>query len=98
MGGTNALDTEEGLNKAFEKLAEVKPNVRLWYRDEAQFEQALMSRKVGTAPTLKREVLDLTPEGFAAVSSDIEPIIPRYDLYTTKADWLNQKWTEMIVG
>lgn len=166
FGGTNALDTEEGILKAFEKLAEVKPNVRLWYRDEAQFEQALksgeipmgqyyhdvtglaaaeghpvrstfpkeggiqdsgnwvisraskkadeahvfidymsqpsvqslMSRKVGTAPTLKRELLDLTPEEFAAVSSDIPPIIPRYDLYTTKADWLNQKWTELIVG
>ena len=166
FGGTKALDTEEGLNKAFEKLAEVKPNVRLWYRDEAQFEQALksgeipmgqyyhdvtglavadgfhvrstfpkeggiqdsgswvlsraskkvdeahtfidymsqpaiqglMSRKVGTAPTLKREVLDLNEKEFAAVSSDIEPIIPRYDLYTSKSDWLNQKWTEMIVG
>ncbi|TKT77451.1 ABC transporter substrate-binding protein [Aquamicrobium sp. LC103] len=166
MGGTNALDTEEGLLEAFEKLAEVKPNVRLWYRDEAQFEQslksgeipmgqyyhdvtglaaadghpvrstfpkeggildsgcwalskasqkaeeahvfidymsqpeiqALMSRKVGTAPTIKRELLDLTDEEFDAVSSDIDPIIPRYDLYTTKADWLNQKWTELIVG
>ncbi|EYR77372.1 MULTISPECIES: ABC transporter substrate-binding protein [unclassified Shinella] len=166
FGGTNALDTEEGLVKAFEKLAEVKPNVRLWYRDEAQFEQslksgeipmgqyyhdvtglaakdgqpvrstfpkeggimdsgcwalsrasekaeeahtfinymcqpkiqALLSRKVGTAPTLKRDLLDLTAEEFAAVSSDIEPIIPRYDLYTSKADWLNQKWTEMIAG
>ena len=166
MGGTNALDTEEGILKAFEKLAEVKPNVRLWYRDEAQFEQALksgeipmgqyyhdvtglaaadgqpvrstfpkeggiqdsgnwvlsrasekveeahvfidymsqpaiqglMSRKVGTAPTLKRDVLDLTEEEFAAVSSEIPPIIPRYDLYTTKADWINQKWTELIVA
>ncbi|MBX3572296.1 MAG: ABC transporter substrate-binding protein [Mesorhizobium sp.] len=166
MGGTNALDTEEGILKAFEKLAEVKPNVRLWYRDEAQFEQALksgeipmgqyyhdvtglaaadgqpvrstfpkeggiqdsgnwvlsrastkvdeahafidymsqpaiqglMSRKVGTAPTLKRAVLDLTAEEFAAVSSEIEPILPRYDLYTTKSDWLNQKWTELIAG
>ncbi|MCO6406593.1 ABC transporter substrate-binding protein [Hoeflea alexandrii] len=166
LGGTKALDTEEGLNKAFEKLAEVKPNVRLWYRDEAQFEQALksgeipmgqyyhdvtglaaadgnpvrstfpkeggiqdsgcwalsrasgkveeahvfidymsqpeiqatLSRKVGTAPTLKRDLLDLTAEEFASVSSDIDPIIPRYDLYQTKSDWLNQKWTEMIVG
>ncbi len=166
MGGTGALDTEEGLNKAFEKLAEVKPNVRLWYRDEAQFEQALksgeipmgqyyhdvtglaaadghpvrstfpkeggiqdsgcwalsrasdkveeahvfidymsqpaiqatLSRKVGTAPTLKRDLLDLTAEEFASVSSDIDPIIPRYDLYQTKSDWLNQKWTEMIAG
>ena len=166
MGGTNALDTDEGLEKAFTKLAEVKPNVRLWYRDEAQFEQALksgeipmgqyyhdvtglaaadghpvrstfpkeggiqdsgnwvlsraskkvdeahvfidymsqpaiqglMSRKVGTAPTLKKDVLDLTPEEFGAVASEIEPIIPRYDLYTTKADWINQKWTELIVS
>jgi putative spermidine/putrescine transport system substrate-binding protein len=166
MGGTNALDTEEGIQKALDKLAEVKPNVRLWYRDEAQFEQALksgeipmgqyyhdvtglaaaegqpvrstfpkeggiqdsgnwvlsraskkveeahtfidymsqpsiqglMSRKVGTAPTLKKDVLDLTAEEFAAVSSEIEPIIPRYDLYTSKADWINQKWTELIVA
>lgn len=166
FGGTNALDTEEGILKAFDKLAEVKPNVRLWYRDEAQFEQALksgeipmgqyyhdvtglaaadghpvrstfpkeggiqdsgcwalsrastkteeahvfidymcqpsiqatLSRKVGTAPTVKRELLDLTAEEFASVSSDIEPITPRYDMYQTKSDWLNQKWTELIVG
>ncbi|MGO4448353.1 PotD/PotF family extracellular solute-binding protein [Phyllobacterium sp. TAF24] len=166
FGGTNALDTEEGILKVFDKLAEVKPNVRLWYRDEAQFEQALksgeipmgqyyhdvtglaaseghpvrstfpkeggiqdsgcwalsraskkvdeahifidymsqpaiqatLSRKVGTAPTVKRELLDLNDKEFAAVSSDIEPILPRYDLLTTKADFLNQKWTELIVG
>ena len=166
MGGTNALDTEEGILKAFAKLAELKPNVRLWYRDEAQFEQALksgeipmgqyyhdvtglaakdghpvrstfpkeggildsgswalstaskktdeahvfinymsqpaiqglMSRKVGTSPTVKRELLDLTDAEFAAVSTTIDPIIPRYDLYQTKSDWLNQKWTELIVG
>ncbi|NGO51469.1 ABC transporter substrate-binding protein [Allomesorhizobium camelthorni] len=166
MGGTKALDAEDGILKAMEKLAELKPNVRLWYRDEAQFEQALksgeipmgqyyhdvtglaaadghpvrstfpkeggiqdsgnwvltraskkvdeahvfidymsqpaiqglMSRKVGTAPTLKKEVLDLTPDEFAAVSSEIEPILPRYDLYTTKSDWINQKWTELIVA
>jgi len=166
FGGTNALDTEEGQIAAFEKLAEAKPNVRLWYRDEAQFEQALksgeipmgqyyhdvtglaaadghpvrstfpkeggildsgcwalsrasskvdeahifidymsqpeiqseMSRKVGTAPTLNRAVLTLTAEEFAAVSSEIDPIIPRYDLYASKGDWLNQKWTEMIAA
>jgi putative spermidine/putrescine transport system substrate-binding protein len=166
LGGTAALDSEEGQLKAFDKLAEVKPNVRLWYRDEAQFEQALksgeipmgqyyhdvtglaaadghpvrssfpkeggildsgcwalsrasgkgeeahifidfmsqpsiqatMSRKVGTAPTVKRDLLDLTGDEFASVSSDIDPIVPRYDLYQSKSDWLNQKWTELIVG
>ena len=60
--------------------------------------QAILSRKVGTSPTVKREVLDLTAEEFAAVSSDIPPIIPRYDLYQANSDWLNQKWTELIVG
>jgi len=166
MGGTDALDTEEGQLAAFEKLAELKPNVRLWYRDEAQFEQslksgeipmgqyyhdvaglaaadghpvrstfpaeggimdsgawalsrasekvdeahafmdfmsrpemqALVARRVGTAPTVKRELTDLTDAEFAAVSSAIAPIIPRYDLYRSRSDWLNQKWTEMIVG
>src|SRR5918994_903026 len=151
MGGTKALDTEEGILKAMEKLAELKPNVRLWYRDEAQFEQALksgeipmgqyyhdvtglaaadgqpvrstfpkeggiqdsgnwvlsrasekvdeahvfvdymsqpaiqglMSRKVGTAPTLKKEVLDLTAEEFAAVSSEIPPSLPGFGLFPT---------------
>jgi putative spermidine/putrescine transport system substrate-binding protein len=46
---------------------------------------------------VKRDLLDLTPEEFAAVASDIPPIIPRYDLYAND-EWLNQKWTEMIAG
>lgn len=166
FGGTEMLDTEEGQLKALEKLAELKPNVALWYRDEGQFQQALeagevpmgqyyhdvtglaaadgkpvrsvfpqeggvldsgswcvskvskaieeahvfidymcrpeiqakLSRKVGTAPTVKRDLLDLSAEEFAAVASDIPPIIPRYDIYAQKSDWLNQKWTEMIAG
>ncbi|HEV7436811.1 MAG TPA: ABC transporter substrate-binding protein [Pseudorhizobium sp.] len=166
FGSTDVLATEEGILKVFDKLAEVKPNVRLWYRDEAQFEQALksgeipmgqyyhdvtglaaadgnpvrstfpteggirdsgswalsrasekveeahtfinymcqpeiqaiLSRKVGTSPTVKRDLLDLTSEEFDAVSSDIEPIIPRYEMYQERSDFLNQKWTEMVAG
>jgi putative spermidine/putrescine transport system substrate-binding protein len=166
FGGVEILDTDEGVLQVMDKIAELKPNVKLWYRDEAQFEQALksgeipmgqyyhdvtglaaadghpvrstfpeeggindggswavtkastmveeahvfidymskpetqatLSRKVGTSPTVNREVLDLTPEEFASVASDIPPIIPRYDLYQEKSDWLNQKWTELIVG
>ena len=166
FGGTKILDTEDGILKVMNKLAEVKPNVRLWYRDEGQFQQALeageipmgqyyhdvtglaaakgqpvrstfpkegglldsgswsvskaskrldeahvfinymcrpdiqakLSRKVGTAPTVRREVLDLTDEEFASVSSDIPPIIPRYDMHEKRSDWLAQKWSEMIVG
>jgi putative spermidine/putrescine transport system substrate-binding protein len=166
FGGTDILNSEEGILQVLEKLAEVRPNVSLWYRDEGQFQQALqsgeipmgqyyhdvtglaaaegqpvrstfpeeggvldsgswcvtkasqaqeeahvfidymcrpdiqatLSRKVGTAPTVRRDLLDLTDEEFAAVASDIPPIIPRYDLYAERDDWLNQKWTEMIAG
>ena len=166
FGGTAALDTEKGILDVFAKLAEIKPNVRLWYRDEAQFEQALksgeipmgqyyhdvtglaaadgfhvrstfpkeggildsgswavskaskksaeahvfidymcqpsvqavLSRKVGTSPTVKRELTDLTDAEFASVSSTIDPIVPRYDLHSSKADWLNENWTRLIAG
>lgn len=166
FGGTDILGTDAGVEEVLAKLAEVRPNVRLWYRDEAQFQQALqsgeipmgqyyhdvtglaasqgepvrstfpkeggvldsgswcvskastalepahifidymcrpeiqakLSREVGTAPTVRRELLDLTPEEFAAVASDIKPILPRYELYATGGDALEQKWTEMIAG
>jgi putative spermidine/putrescine transport system substrate-binding protein len=59
--------------------------------------QAKLSLKVGTAPTVKRDVTGLTAAQFAAVASDIPPIIPRYELYTGDiSDWVNQKWTEMV--
>jgi putative spermidine/putrescine transport system substrate-binding protein len=165
FGGTKILDTKEGIIKVLDKLAEIKPNVKLWYRDEGQFQQALqsgeipmgqyyhdvaglaaadghpvrttfpkeggvmdsgvwavtkaskkleeaytfmnymsrpdiqakMSRKVGTAPTVKRELTDLTDAEFGSVSSDIPPIIPRYDIYfELYGDWINTKWTEMV--
>ncbi len=164
FGGTKILDTQEGIQKVLDKLAAVKPNVKLWYRDEAQFEQALksgeipmgqyyhdvatlaskehpvrstfpkeggvldsgtwavtkackkvdeahifinymcrpdvqkkLSLKVGTSPTVRKDLTGLTDEEFAAVSSEIKPIIPRYDIYTGElSDWINQKWTEMI--
>jgi putative spermidine/putrescine transport system substrate-binding protein len=166
FGGDEILDTEEGILEVLDKLAELRPNVRLWYRDEGQFQQALqageipmgqyyhdvtglaaaegqpvrstfpeeggvldsgswcvskasqaveeaqtfidymcrpeiqakLSRNVGTAPTVRRDLLDLTDEEFAAVASDIPPIIPRYDIHAERSDWLNQKWTEMIAG
>ncbi len=164
--GNATLDTEEGLNAVFAKLAEVKNNVQLWYRDEGQFQQALqageipmgqyyhdvtglaaadgfpvrstfpkeggvldsgswavsravkkldeaheyinwfsqpsiqdlVARSVGTAPTVKREFLTLSEDEFAAVSSDIEPIIPHYALHLNRGDEISQRWSEEITG
>ena len=166
FGGYDILDTEDGILQVLDKLAELKPNVALWYRDEGQFQTALqngeipmgqyyhdvtgiaaadgfpvrstfpqeggvsdrgswavsrasekleeaqvfidymcqpeiqdtLSRKVGTAPIIPREYLNLTDEEFAAVSSDIPPIIPRYALYVDRGDWISDRWTEMVTG
>jgi putative spermidine/putrescine transport system substrate-binding protein len=167
FGGLNYLDTDEGIRACAAKVAELKPNVRLWYRDEAQFEQALKSgeipmgqyyhdvtglaildgfpvrstmpiegglldygswaitksaapsldlahvyidymsqpamqaklaRKLGSAPVVDRSLLDLTDEEFNAVSSDIEPITPHYEMQAMKTDFINQVWAEMQQG
>lgn len=164
FGGTDYLQDEETIREVLAKVAELKPNVRLWYRDEAQFEQALKSgeipmgqyyhdvaglaaadgfpvrstfpkegglrdsgnwvtaqhsdnidqakvfidymsqpsiqamlaRNLGTAPNVKRDLMDLTDAEFAAVSSEIAPVTPRYDLHTTMLDFINQAWSEML--
>lgn len=166
FGGQDVLATQDGIMEVLDRLAEIRPNVQLWYRDEAQFQQALqrgeipmgqyyhdvatlaraeghpvrstfpveggvldsgswvvsrasdrvdeaqvfidymcqpemqarLARRVGTAPTVERRHTDLTDEEFAAVSSDIEPIIPAYDMYMQRGDWLSDRWTEMITG
>lgn len=164
--GNSTLDSAEGLDQVFAKLAELKDNVQLWYRDEGQFQQALQSgeipmgqyyhdvtglaaadgfpvrstfpqeggildsgswaisravekveeahefinwfsqphvqdlvaRKVGTAPTLERDFLELSDEEFAAVSSDIAPVIPHYALHLNQGDAIEQRWSEEITG
>jgi len=164
FGGTDVLDTEEGILQVVDKLVELQPNVQLWYRDEGQFQQALQSgeipmgqyyhdvtgiaaaegfpvlstfpaeggvldsgswavtrassmideahvfidwfsqprvqdlvaRTIGTAPTVEREFLSLSDEEFAAVSDESDPIVPRYDMYLERGDWLNQVWAERV--
>src|SRR5690606_41804345 len=58
--------------------------------------QDLVARSIGTAPTVEREHLSLSEEEFAAVSSEIDPIIPLYDIYLEMGDWINHIWAERI--
>ncbi len=165
-GDDDILESEEGILEVMETLAELRDNVRLWYRDEGQFQQALesgeipmgqyyhdvtglaaadgqpvrstfpdegavldsgswvvtraserldeaqvfidymsqpeiqakLARYVGTAPTVDRELTDLTNDEFAAVASDDEPILPRYELYVERDDWVSQQWSERVTG
>ena len=43
FGGYDIMQSREGLEKVIAKIAELKPQVKLWYRDEGQFQQALES-------------------------------------------------------
>ena len=46
FGGDDVLNSKDGIRKALSKIAEIKPNVKLWYRDEGQFQQALQSGEI----------------------------------------------------
>ncbi len=41
FGGYDIMETREGLEQVIAKIAELKPQVSLWYRDEGQFQQGL---------------------------------------------------------
>jgi len=41
FGGYDIMETREGLEQVIAKIAELKPQVSLWYRDEGQFQQSL---------------------------------------------------------
>ncbi|GIU97028.1 MAG: ABC transporter substrate-binding protein [Actinomycetota bacterium] len=168
FGGYDVLQTQEGVEEVLAKLAEVKPNVKLWYRDEATAQQAFntgevslgqfyhdittyaasqgeplrsvfptegaildsgewaitkttqnlagcvafidymcrpeiqaeLARTLGTSPTVKREFMDLTDEEYEAFSGPgpDAALRPEYRIYDEWEDWINQRWSELIVG
>ena len=83
-------------NELEQNLIEKLRNLKYEYREDIRDRAALEQNFREKFESLNR--VRLTDAEFAACSSEIPPIIPRYDLYVAKADWLSQKWTEMIVG
>ena len=39
---------------------------------------------------------NLSDESFNRASSTIKPIIPNYQIYVEKGDWLDEKWEELL--
>ncbi|MGH6720336.1 MAG: ABC transporter substrate-binding protein [Alphaproteobacteria bacterium] len=60
--------------------------------------QAKITRTLGTAPVVRRELLDLTDEELAAVQGPGAPIVPLYAVYVADGDWIAEKWTELVTG
>ena len=46
FAGQDMMSSKEGLTVLLEKLIDLKPNVRLWYRDEGQFQSALQQGEI----------------------------------------------------
>lgn len=161
--GEATLNTKDGIVAVVEKIAELKPNVALWWSAESQMEQALknedviggmyyhdvsslmaaegfpiasvfpkegnprgygswclstlsekseeahefiafssdpatqalMSRKIGTAPVVAREKTDLTDEEFAGVSGT-PAITPAYESYLDNETFIKDTWEKML--
>jgi len=168
FGGYDILETQDGVLEVLTKLQEVKPNVKMWYRDEAQAQQAFntgevslgqfyhdittyaasqgeplrsvfpdegaildsgfwavtkttenlaacvafidyfcqpqiqaeLARTLGTTPTAKKETMDLTDEEYEAVGGPgpDAALRPKYEMYDEWEDWIDQRWTEMILS
>lgn len=161
--GEATFETEEGILALIAKVAEIKPNVALWWTAESQMEQAmkngdviggqyyldvanlmatdgfpiqavfpkegnpqdygswclsvlsdkdaeaaefinfssdpatqaLMSRKIGTAPLVARDKTDLTDEEFAFVSGT-PSIRPAYAAYLDRETFIKEAWDRML--
>ncbi|MEM1383168.1 MAG: extracellular solute-binding protein [Pseudomonadota bacterium] len=57
--------------------------------------QALMSRKIGTAPLVDRSITDLTEEEFAGVSGT-PAIRPNYEAYLDNETFIKDTWEKML--
>ncbi len=69
FGGTDILDTKDGIQQVFDKLSEVVPNVRLWYKDEGAFQQALQDGEIPMGQYYHDVAGLAASEGFPVVST-----------------------------
>ena len=60
--------------------------------------QALITRKVTTAPLVARSKTDLTDEEFYAVSSDKPPIMMAHESYLKYSDFIQEEWNKMLTS
>ena len=60
--------------------------------------QELIARKVGAAPVVDRGKLNLTDAEFSAISSTVDPVVPQYAMHLERGDWVEQKWTEIVLS
>ncbi|MDO9294000.1 MAG: extracellular solute-binding protein [Hydrogenophaga sp.] len=166
FGGTEILNTEDGIRKVAAKMAELKPNTRLWWDSEGTMQtalengevkggtyftdvaatleangtpiktifpkegplidygcwcqptastkvaeadafinficsaeaQSLIGSKVNAPPLIRKELLKLTPEEFAKVTSEVTPIPINLEARTKHLDFMVAQFNQMAAG
>ena len=91
--GYDILDTENGIVEVMTKLQEVKPNVKLFYRDEAQAQQAFNTGEV----SLGQFYHDITT--FAASQGEpLRSVFPDEGAILDSGFWAVTRTTENLGG
>lgn len=83
FGGKQVLQTKEGIERVLKKIAELKPNVKLWYRDEATFEQALITGEVPMGQLYNDVTQVLVDKGAPVVS-----VFPKEGPIVDRGEWI----------
>jgi putative spermidine/putrescine transport system substrate-binding protein len=72
FGGTDILNTRPGIDKVIAKIAELKPNVKLWWQDEGTMQTALQNGEVAGGAFIHDVAISLRKAGFP-----IRSVFPR---------------------
>ena len=91
--GYDILDTQDGVVQVLTKLQEVKPNVKLWYRDEATAQQAYNTGEV----SLGQFYHDITTYA-ASQGEAIRSVFPTEGAILDSGFWSITKTTENLAA
>ena len=91
FGGTDILNSRDGIAQVFDKLAEVVPNVRLWYKDEGAFQQALQDGEIPMGQYYHDVANLAAAEGFPVRST-----FPKEGGVLDSGYWISPKHAEPI--
>lgn len=93
FGGYDILETQDGVVEVLTKLQEVRPNVKLWYRDEAQAQQAFNTGEV----SLGQFYHDITTYA-ASQGEPLRSVFPTEGAILDSGFWAVTKTTENLAG
>jgi len=93
FGGYDILATQDGVTEVLTKLQEVKPNVKLWFRDEAQAQQAYNTGEV----SIGQFYHDITTYA-ASQGEPLRSVFPKEGAILDSGFWAVSKTTENLAA